>query len=390
MKILLISPSQISYWKGGGAMLTKQLYDAFKRNNFDVTVISGGINGFHNINSSVDDVLIFRHDMVPRFMRHYFYYFPLKISETIAYVKFIKTRFKEYDAIIVSGILEVIPLMSLLFLQNKKVVLINHGFVLKNSPFPVSCLVKILHKIIFKLIGNKILKVIVYSNDTLSDIINTKIESLLKITELIPLPLDFHYYNDIVEQVKTGSHHLTRLRVDSKTALDNGYIMFIGRNTYNKGLDLLIKVFCSLVSKINSRLVIVGEQTPFTYSIINQLGDHCLERIFVLGSVDDFEKIHLMLNSSAIVVPSRVEGFGIVALESALLGIPVIATRTGNHEKILCNTSNAILIPPNSEKALSDSIQDILSGKFKKLPPFNKNLEQYDINNIINKYIQFK
>lgn len=60
------------------------------------------------------------------------------------------------------------------------------------------------------------------------------------------------------------------------------------------------------------------------------------------------------------VMPSRFESFGVAALESAAMGVPVIASNVGGLPDTVCDGETGRLVPPGSSIALADAIVALL------------------------------
>jgi glycosyltransferase involved in cell wall biosynthesis len=102
------------------------------------------------------------------------------------------------------------------------------------------------------------------------------------------------------------------------------YITFIGQLVPRKNLEILIKAF--LLIKKDFELVVIG-----VGPLLNELkGNYNDSRIQFLGDCSNFEKIRILRKSICFVMPSTVEGFGIVYLEALSQGVPII----GYHKSI--------------------------------------------------------
>ena len=110
-------------------------------------------------------------------------------------------------------------------------------------------------------------------------------------------------------------------------------IIFIGRDSFEKGIDILKKV----ESKINAKVV------------------YCTN----LQWEDTMEKLKA---STILVVPSRMESIPQVIKEAFYLKIPVIATNVGGIPELITNNETGILIPPNDPKKLENSINRLLEN----------------------------
>jgi glycosyltransferase involved in cell wall biosynthesis len=118
------------------------------------------------------------------------------------------------------------------------------------------------------------------------------------------------------------------------------YAFAFGRLTHKKGFDLLLKAFAqSDAVERGVDLIIAGEgEEENALSLLaQQLG---LEsRVHFLGRATPTEVVRLLNGALFVVVPSRREPFGIVALEALAAGKPVLATKTGGLEEFLSEFS---------------------------------------------------
>lgn len=135
------------------------------------------------------------------------------------------------------------------------------------------------------------------------------------------------------------------------------YILFLGRLHPVKGIDLLIKAFASLPNK-KLRLKIAGpfnEYQETLSALVEELG--ISDKVDFLGMVLGDEKFRLYSQAHVFAAPSFSEVIGMVNLEAALMGTPVITThRTGLY--VQWQDEGGMLINPLLEemkKALSDA-----------------------------------
>lgn len=118
-------------------------------------------------------------------------------------------------------------------------------------------------------------------------------------------------------------------------------VIFLGRLTPQKNPDLLIEVFKTLISiksDINIAVVGAGDQyESFKENvIINKLQDNVVMYGFV-------ENPYPILNASKIMIlPSKWEGYGLVAVEALSLGVPVICSGAGGLKNIVNSSCGKI------------------------------------------------
>jgi glycosyltransferase involved in cell wall biosynthesis len=103
-------------------------------------------------------------------------------------------------------------------------------------------------------------------------------------------------------------------------------IVFVGRlETAQKGLDLLLQAWASAAEKVQGTLVIAGTgpDEQALRALANEQG--VADRVRFVGWVAGAAKLALLGSARVVAVPSRFETFGIVALEAAATGAPVVA-----------------------------------------------------------------
>lgn len=105
------------------------------------------------------------------------------------------------------------------------------------------------------------------------------------------------------------------------------HILYLGRiEVDQKGLDLLIEAYQQLAQDTTYPLVIAGDGTVGEVEKLKKLivASGCADRIQMVGRVEGDIKARLFQEAVMVVVPSRFESFGLVALEALAYGIPVV------------------------------------------------------------------
>ncbi len=92
------------------------------------------------------------------------------------------------------------------------------------------------------------------------------------------------------------------------------YILGLGRLVHKKGFDLLIQAFaeCDFENKPDLIIAGSGEERDLLQAQVERLGLN--ERVHFFGEASSDEVVQLLNGSLSVVVPSRSEPFGIVAL----------------------------------------------------------------------------
>ena len=133
--------------------------------------------------------------------------------------------------------------------------------------------------------------------------------------------------------------------------------------TPKKRVCFLIKAFAkALASQPDMKLKICGdgsERAPLV-ELAQELGvGNNVEFLGMLSRVQVADQIG---TSDALVLSSQYETFGVVVIEALALGKPVIATRCGGPEDLICN-DNGILVPVNDVDALAAAMLDIYNNR---------------------------
>lgn len=136
-----------------------------------------------------------------------------------------------------------------------------------------------------------------------------------------------------------------------KPADERGHILFVGRLTREKGLDLLIHAFRA--AGVNVPLKLVGEG--------NLDGLSEIQGVEVLGRRPLADVYRLMADAFCVVMPGRwPEPFGRVAIEAFAAGTPVIASAAGGVAEIVRNDENGFLVPAGDVVGLADRLRQIV------------------------------
>lgn len=128
------------------------------------------------------------------------------------------------------------------------------------------------------------------------------------------------------------------------------YFLFVGRLEEAKGIRLLLEVFITFAqSNSKYKLLIAGTGQEYYFSLLKRmieksgLGD----RIIFLGFRTDV--CQLMAEATALLVPSRSEGFGFITVEAMFNGCLVFGYNSGGTREILGKNFNSSLFSNKDE-----------------------------------------
>ncbi len=151
-------------------------------------------------------------------------------------------------------------------------------------------------------------------------------------------------------------------------------ILHVGRLVEMKGTRYLIAAFAGLAQRHPGvRLEIVGDgplRRPLqAMAASTGLGD----RIGFLGALPHARVLERVRRAAMLVLPSvltasgRVEGLGMVLLEAAASGVPVVASRVGGIPEGMVDGQTGLLVPARDAEALGAAIARLLDDPAARL-----------------------
>jgi glycosyltransferase involved in cell wall biosynthesis len=141
------------------------------------------------------------------------------------------------------------------------------------------------------------------------------------------------------------------------------YLLGVGRLGRMKGFDLLIDAFVRAELERDIRLIIAGDG-PEHDRLRAQVDRLALgDRVQFTGRLDRADVASAMSGALAVVVPSRMEAFGIVALEAWRSGASLIMTNRGGGPGFVHDGVDGILVDPEDPDALADALSRVSSDE---------------------------
>lgn len=152
------------------------------------------------------------------------------------------------------------------------------------------------------------------------------------------------------ERITVVRNGVGRSVTDRRAAWDDTRLklLFVGRLDHQKGADTLLEATASLGEQVCVR--IVGERVHAHDGKSAQAPPH----VEFTGWLS-LEDVSAQINAcDAVVMPSRWEGFGLVAVEAMRAAKPVIASAVGGLREIVLDPDTGHLVPPDNPAALRD------------------------------------
>ncbi|CRK84140.1 glycosyltransferase family 4 protein [Neobacillus massiliamazoniensis] len=139
------------------------------------------------------------------------------------------------------------------------------------------------------------------------------------------------------------------------------YIFSIGRIVKEKGFETIIEAAAIAKEKgLNLFFVIAGKGPMLDTYRRNIVERRLEEQITFIGYINDDQRNALISGSEMAVFPSLYEPFGIVALETMVLGKPTIVSNTGGLKGIVKHLQTGLLMIPGDAKSLLEQIDFLM------------------------------
>lgn len=155
-------------------------------------------------------------------------------------------------------------------------------------------------------------------------------------------------------------------------------ITFVGKLTDFKGVDLLIKAAKKYEKEFPSIMTLIIGHGELLNNLKKQAEKLKLKNLYFLGNLPQKDLPAFYSSADLSVVPSRVEPFGLVAVEALACGTPVIASKAGGLPDFI-NQEVGRLFKMNDADDLADKIIKALKNNDKEKK--GKHAAEYALNN---------
>ena len=130
-------------------------------------------------------------------------------------------------------------------------------------------------------------------------------------------------------------------------------LLSIGSLTTQKGFDIAIQSIALLKYNVESYTILgEGDQKKNLLALANKFG--VSDKLILPGYIRNIKPY--LVKADFGLMPSRWEGFGLVAIEMLSTGLSLISTRVHGHREVIGTCSSVQLVKPNSSKALARGI----------------------------------
>lgn len=140
-------------------------------------------------------------------------------------------------------------------------------------------------------------------------------------------------------------------------------VAMIGRLSQEKGFDDGLRALSHVHRRrpdLRIRIVGSGPAADDLHGLAVTLG--LVDAVEYFGRLENSDALRVAAGSDLVLVPSREEGFCLVAVEAALLGLPVVATTAGGLPETIVDGSTGLLVPPGDHSAMAAAVERLLGA----------------------------
>ncbi len=143
------------------------------------------------------------------------------------------------------------------------------------------------------------------------------------------------------------------------------YVLYFGRmDIYTKGIDLLIAAFAEMAPEHpDIRLTLAGRGTPKQLANVCSLARQAglEDRVEIIGRVEEDQQGELLRRALMVCIPSRYEGWCMVAVEAAAAGKAVLGTNIDGLRDAVRHDETGVLVPPGDVGALAAGMRALIT-----------------------------
>jgi len=139
-------------------------------------------------------------------------------------------------------------------------------------------------------------------------------------------------------------------------------ILFVGRVTGEKQIDVLLKAVTMLPDQLDVKLEIVGggDQKKNLENLAVTLG--IADRVTFTGYVTDDELRRAYTRATVLAMPSIAELQSIVTMEAMASGLPIVAANAMALPHLVHDGENGYLFEPSNAQALANALEKVLTA----------------------------
>ncbi|MEO7045367.1 MAG: glycosyltransferase family 4 protein [Ferruginibacter sp.] len=154
----------------------------------------------------------------------------------------------------------------------------------------------------------------------------------------------------------------------TKSTIDPEYVLFFGRLSYYKGIDILLEAIPGVLKKIPQQKFIIAGKPDYDFKLDETLFENVKDNITLVERfLSTEELVHLIQASQFVVCPYRDATQSGVVMTTFAVGKPVVATNVGSFSEYINDDINGLLAEPTSESIAEKIIYALENKHFRTL-----------------------
>ena len=141
-------------------------------------------------------------------------------------------------------------------------------------------------------------------------------------------------------------------------------LLVVSRLAPEKGVDTALTAFARVRSAFPGARLVIGGDGPERERLRQRADDLGVgDAVDFPGRVAPAEVLGLLDAASLVLVPSRAEAFGLVAIEAALMQRPVVASRVGGLREVVADGLTGLLVSAGDAGAMAEAAIALLGDE---------------------------
>lgn len=175
-----------------------------------------------------------------------------------------------------------------------------------------------------------------------------------------------------------------------KIPKDRPIVLYVGRVDPEKSISNVVKAFAKIVKKIPKALmVVVGDGTDRQNLVDLAVELGISDSVMFLGKIMSPDLMEIYKVGTLFATASETETQGIVLIEAAATGLPIVAVDAGAVKEVCQNNINGVLCKPGDIDGIASGIKKILGSKEIRQKYSENSLEiskKHDLKNTLDRF----
>jgi glycosyltransferase involved in cell wall biosynthesis len=174
----------------------------------------------------------------------------------------------------------------------------------------------------------------------------------------------FPYEPDYDQITNRSTADVAAIRQRFQISADRRYLLYCGRLSPEKRVDLLLDSFAELAADHSNWDIVIAGDGPLRAELQKQVPANLTRRVYWLGFLDDQAAISALYRvASVFVLPSDYEPWAVVINEAAAAGLAIVASdMVGAAADLVRDGVNGRIFANGNRNSLTECLRDLLAG----------------------------